>query len=171
MMTIESKGTPPPSTEDMTRATMARVFADLMRHFMECSDVVQSAILEMAQIVNDPESDQDEKEMALATIQEALFPKRHNGNLGADITELDPASGPELSAVIAELDAEEAEFATRVQALMDARGITQVELANKAGVGQPAISMMLARNCRPQKRTIERLATALGVAPQDLWPH
>ncbi len=35
---------------------------------------------------------------------------------------------------------------------------------------QPAISQMLNRNCRPQKKTILRLAQALDVLPQELWP-
>jgi len=29
--------------------------------------------------------------------------------------------------------------------------------------------MMLNRTCRPQKNTVLKLATALGVAPADLW--
>jgi transcriptional regulator with XRE-family HTH domain len=48
--------------------------------------------------------------------------------------------------------------------------MTQAQLADKLGLGQPAISMMLQRNCRPQKRTVVRLADALGVAPEELWP-
>ena len=53
---------------------------------------------------------------------------------------------------------------------MAATGMTQVELAEKVGIGQPAISMMLNRTCRPQKKTVQKLAAALGVAPVDLWP-
>lgn len=48
--------------------------------------------------------------------------------------------------------------------------MTQDQLAEKIGVGQPAISMMLKRQCRPQKRTVQRLAEALGVAAEELWP-
>jgi transcriptional regulator with XRE-family HTH domain len=53
---------------------------------------------------------------------------------------------------------------------MDKAGLTQEQLAEKIGVGQPAISMMLKRQCRPQKRTVQRLAEALGVAAEELWP-
>ena len=48
--------------------------------------------------------------------------------------------------------------------------MTQEQLAAKIGVGQPAISNMLNRQCRPQRRTVKRLATALDVSPEDLWP-
>jgi len=44
-------------------------------------------------------------------------------------------------------------------------------LAEKIGVGQPAISMMLQRQCRPQKRTVMRIAEALGVSAEELWPN
>jgi DNA-binding phage protein len=159
--------------DDRLHASLTRVFADLMRAFLECSDEVQNAIIEMAQIVNDPDADPDDQEMALATIQEALFPKHHNGNLGADISEIEQDGSkvsPEVKAVIAELDEEERQFAIRVQRLMDARGMTQGELADLSGVGQPAISMMLSRNCRPQRRTVIRIAQALGLTADDLWP-
>jgi len=45
------------------------------------------------------------------------------------------------------------------------RGLTQAALAERIGVGQPAISMMLSRKCRPQRHTIEKLAAALQMAP------
>jgi transcriptional regulator with XRE-family HTH domain len=53
---------------------------------------------------------------------------------------------------------------------MEERGVTQTELAERIGVGQPAISNMLCRQCRPQKRTVEKIAAALEVAPEELWP-
>jgi transcriptional regulator with XRE-family HTH domain len=53
---------------------------------------------------------------------------------------------------------------------MESNGLTQAELAAKVGVGQPAISMMLNRSCRPQKKTVRRIATALGVTVEELWP-
>jgi lambda repressor-like predicted transcriptional regulator len=37
------------------------------------------------------------------------------------------------------------------------------------GVGQSALSMMLKRQCRPQERTVQRLAEGLGVAAEELW--
>lgn len=160
-------------TEDQLHSSLTRVFADLMRAYLECSDEVQDSIREMTRIVNDPDADPDEREMALLTIREALFPQHHNGILGADIGELESnglGAPAERSAIVSELDAEEAQFAERVQALMQARGMTQFELASESGVGQSAVSMMLSRNCRPQRRTVTRIAKALKVSAEELWP-
>lgn len=160
------------STENRLHASLTRVFADMMRALTACSDDVQAAVLEMIEIVNDPESDADDRDMALATIQEALFPRLDEDGLHIDGQGAGTAdeSTSEATSLLAELDAEEAAFATRVQRLMDAREMTQGELAAAAGVGQSAISMMLARNCRPQGRTVSRIAAALGVKPSELWP-
>ena len=48
--------------------------------------------------------------------------------------------------------------------------VSEEKLAEMIGVTQPAISMMLQRECRPQRRTIVRIAEALELDPQDLWP-
>jgi len=53
---------------------------------------------------------------------------------------------------------------------MDAKRLSQRELADRVGCSQPAISQMLTRECRPQKKTILKLAEALNVQPRDLWP-
>src|SRR5690242_20119616 len=68
------------------------------------------------------------------------------------------------------MDREEAVFAERLRELMEAKGMTQAELADKLGIGQPAISMMLNRACRPQRKTVIDIAQALEVPPEDLWP-
>lgn len=153
------------------RASLTRVFSDLLCAYLECSDEVQAEILEMVRIANDAGTDADDRELALATIQEALFPEDRKCDLDAD--DVQQSSGDadiEIGYAIDALDAQEASFAASVQKLMEARGISQVELASASGVGQPAISMMLARNCRPQRRTVQRIADALGVDANELWP-
>jgi DNA-binding XRE family transcriptional regulator len=151
------------------RKSAARDFAYLMRSFMECSSDMQQAILSMARIVTNPDADQEDREMALATMQEALFPSSQDGRLGIDLEELEDEERGRESASVAELDAQEANFASRVQELLTAQGLTQAELAVRAGVGQPAISMMLSRQCRPQARTVARIARALDVTIDQLW--
>ncbi len=69
------------------------------------------------------------------------------------------------------LDREEVIFANRLARLIDEKSVTQVELARRIGVSQSAISMLLARRCRPQRRTVARIAEALGVSESDLWPE
>jgi lambda repressor-like predicted transcriptional regulator len=125
----------------------------------------------MATIANDPEATPEERDDAIATIAEALFPDGDDGSLGVDLeaSESQDALGPE-KAVLDAMDAEEATFSDRLAALLRDKQVTQVQLAEQIGVGQPAISMMLARKCRPQRRTIKKIAGALGVAPEDLWP-
>jgi transcriptional regulator with XRE-family HTH domain len=61
-------------------------------------------------------------------------------------------------------------FVAAVARAMKRQGITQVELAERMGVGQPAVSMVLSRKRRPQRRTVEKFAAALGVTPKKLWP-
>ena len=59
----------------------------------------------------------------------------------------------------------------RVRKLMKVKGITQEDLANAAEITQPAVSNLLTRGCRPQRRTVEKFAGALGVNPSELWPE
>ncbi|MEX0820148.1 MAG: helix-turn-helix transcriptional regulator [Pirellulaceae bacterium] len=73
-------------------------------------------------------------------------------------------------ACIAECDREKRTFAERLRELLDQRRVSQTELAERTGCSQSAISHMLNRNSRPQKKTIFKLAEALQVEPAALWP-
>jgi predicted XRE-type DNA-binding protein len=64
----------------------------------------------------------------------------------------------------------EAAFAAVLARLMAQRQLSQAQLAERIGVGQSAISMLLKRRCRPQRRTLGKLAEALGVTVDELWP-
>lgn len=156
-----------------TTPELTGLFAKMFRAYLECSDEIQAVVRDMVDIVNDPNCDQDEKQAAIHTIAEALFPSFHNGTLGASVQEMDRIcceANPDGEQAAAALDAEEASFSDHLRARMEERGLTQAQLAERSGVGQPAISMMLKRQCRPQRRTIEKLASALGVQVVDLWP-
>jgi transcriptional regulator with XRE-family HTH domain len=56
----------------------------------------------------------------------------------------------------------EAAFAATLARLLAERQFTQAQLAERIGVGQSSISMLLKRRCRPQRRTLGKLAEALG---------
>lgn len=71
---------------------LAPIFAKWMHALMECSDEVQSVVIDMLSIIADPHAEEHEREMAFATFQEALFPVSHNGSLGADLEELEAAA-------------------------------------------------------------------------------
>jgi hypothetical protein len=151
----------------------ASLFAKCFRAYLECDDDVQEGIKEMAEIIENPESSEDDRALAIHTIAEALFPGDDSGELGIDIKEADRAAAenrPDGLSALEEIEAEESQFSSRLKEFMESKDVTQAQLAERSGVGQPAISMMLARNCRPQRRTVEKLAKALGVSDKDLWP-
>ena len=148
----------------------SELFAQCFRAYLECSDHVQDVIRDMVNLVNDPETDEEIREAAHATITEALFPSFHDGSLGIDLEAWEKAECRTNAALFRELDREEATFAERLARLMEEKGITQSQLASEIGVGQPAISMMLSRDCRPQRRTVEKIARVLNVSGEELWP-
>jgi lambda repressor-like predicted transcriptional regulator len=142
-------------------------FAMLFHAYSGCSPEVQAVINDMAEIVVDESVPTEEKVHAVDALVEALFPA-----LTADIRERDSCmmNSPQAAEALKELDKEEEVFADRLRSLMEAKNITQEELAKATGVGQSAISNMLKRRNRPQQRTIARLAGALSVEPSELWP-
>ena len=161
--------------------------APLLRAFMECSDELQTHAKNMVKALCDPELDDDERFLTATTLFELLFPyhNEEDGVYGMDLEHAErvvrthpfPVGDPrakecdEAAAILTAMDAEEETFAGRLHTLMEERGLTQTALANKVGVSQPAIALMLKRECRPQKRTVSKIAKALGVAPTELWPQ
>ncbi len=150
---------------------LSKMFADVFQSFMECSDEVQAAVRERVRIVNAPDATEEEREGALETIAEALFPAEHERVMGVDFDgEYAAGAPPEIQRILQQMDEEQRSFGERVQAILEAQGQTQADLASAIGVGQPAVSMIISRDCRPQKRTVEKIAAALRVSPEDLWP-
>ncbi|HTN75162.1 MAG TPA: helix-turn-helix transcriptional regulator [Pirellulaceae bacterium] len=109
----------------------------------EDHDGTQQLVTSLLDVVKNPESTAAERQQALRSISQALF-------------------SPDSS--------QQATFAQRLRELMEAKQISQQELAGRAGCSQPAISQLLQRECRPRKNTILKLAAALQVSPQALWP-
>ena len=128
----------------------------------------------MLKILGDPNTDEDDRDSTLITLADALFSHSREDNLGVDLEEAGKRDFEDSDAsrnAVEEMDREEAAFAARLRQVMQQRGVTQEELAAKVGIGQPAVSNMLSRQCRPQRRTVIRLASALNVAPNALWPE
>jgi len=156
-----------------TELLASRMFAQVFQAYMECSDDVQEIIRDMIAIVNDPEAAEDERSMACSTIAEALFASRHAGHLGMDLEEAERIEADGSKAFRAtrdSMDEEESKFTDRVQAIMKMRGMNQAALADACSMGQSAISNLLSRGNRPQRRTVEKIAAALGVSPNEIWP-
>jgi lambda repressor-like predicted transcriptional regulator len=154
-------------TEDILR------FAPLFQAFLECSDELQAHARKLVTTLVDPSTDEDDRALAAMTLADVLFPNRFEGEIGSVLEECE-TRGAQYSAETKEtlerMDREEATFAERLRSAMHQRGMTQVQLAEKIGVGQSAVAMMLQRECRPQRRTIVRMAAALDVSPETLWP-
>jgi lambda repressor-like predicted transcriptional regulator len=148
--------------------------AKFLHAYIECSDTIQKDIVDLLRILHDDSVDPDDRDMALFTLADCLFPNAHDGELGMDLEqseEMGAAYSAEMRDALEELNLEEASFAEQLKNEMDRQGLTQEDLARKVGVQQSAISNMLSRQCRPQKRTIKRFAEALGVSASTLWPN
>jgi transcriptional regulator with XRE-family HTH domain len=141
----------------------------------ECRDEVLQVVVSLLKVVKDPRTTAAERKRALMTIADALSlnPCEEDGKYGQDLVASEAyaadRSAP-LAREVSQMNAQEETFARRLRELMDAKQISQRELADRVGCSQPAISQMLSRVCRPQKKTILKLAEALNVQPRDLWP-
>jgi lambda repressor-like predicted transcriptional regulator len=147
---------------------VAGEFARYLQAFIECSNEVQSLALEMAAIVADESSTEDERQFAADAMIQAIFPGESADALSTYKARLASPEGRAASEAIAR---QQSTFANNLKRIMAERKMTQDELARAANVGQPAIANLLARACRPQQRTVKRFAEALGVLPSDLWPE
>lgn len=139
-------------------------FAALLPLFLRCPPGLQRAVAEMAAVAADPSATEDERERACGAIAGALLcpgvrPLKGESRL--------LAIPPDVRAA---LDRKQAEFARRLRGRREKLGLTQAQLAEKAGVGQSQVSMLETGRCRPSRASLERLAKALGVRPELLWP-
>lgn len=120
---------------------------------------IRDTVEQMLALIEAPGSTPHDRERACNSIRDALATRA--GEASTDSF---------ASRVGTDFDSQEAAFAETLRELMKSRGITQAELASRVGCSQPAISQMLKRQCRPQKATILKLASALGVDARELWP-
>lgn len=155
---------------------------ELLKRYMECTEEIQSVVRSMFAVLEHQYTTEEDRKRALSTIADALFlnPAVGHGSYGMDLTsiERDSAKGhpvvarrPVITNRLDQLDTQEAIFADRLRQFLNEKNVTQEELADRIGCTQSAISKMLSRNARPQRKTILKLAEALSVAPTDLWPQ
>lgn len=143
-----------------------KLYLAIRNAYDQCDPEIQSVVDCMIRIWNSDESTDDERTRAIHTMTDAIFPSESVDRLNVcgHLAKQD-RDGHNQSMI-----EEEATFAQRLGEVMLEKGKTQEELAASIGVGQSAISNMLSRECRPQRRTVARLAAALGVEPRELWP-
>jgi DNA-binding Xre family transcriptional regulator len=143
--------------------------SDVLMAYFDLDPKTQKEIQHQLERLSDSgasEADRDRAEQALAAVLRSATEKPRAGRvIGRD--ERLSAAHRDLRR---EFDQVEATFAATLEKLMAERQLTQTELARRIGVGQSAISMLLKRRCRPQRRTLGKLAEALGVSVEVLWP-
>jgi transcriptional regulator with XRE-family HTH domain len=127
---------------EMPPATRQRFW----RALAECDDQAQSLMLKQVAILKQPGITSAQRQQALDTMSQTLG--------------LNLSGSPSQQHV----------FAEHLRKIMQAKQISQRDLADRLGCTQPAISQLLNRENRPQKQTILKLAAALGVSPSELWP-
>ncbi|WP_417730838.1 helix-turn-helix domain-containing protein [Rosistilla oblonga] len=154
---------------------------DFIHKYMECSDEVQSVVRSMFAVIDSENTTEDDRHRAFATIADALHlkPTEGHGAYGLDFRKSqveiatkhpDPAWRPIIADRQKQMDSQEATFAGRVKAILQQKNITQEELAQRIDCTQSAVSKMLNRKSRPQRKTILKMAIALNVEPTQLWP-
>lgn len=144
-----------------------------IRAITECSDQLRADAEKLMAIVDDENALPGEKGRAWNTLldQFHLLPD-DEGRYGMDLVRSESAAAekfPMLAREVANMDDQETQFAKRLRKLMKDKCVTQKELAERVGCSQPAISQMLNRKCRPQRKTLEKMATALNVDVKELW--
>ncbi|MCL2701192.1 MAG: helix-turn-helix transcriptional regulator [Phycisphaerae bacterium] len=156
-----------------TERHSVEMFAELLKWqkaYDSASPEIRDIVDTMVHIINDPTADEEERLAAIDTLEEALFPTFTNGEYGIPLDDTF-ADNKGIPLIDEAARRNEKIFARKVKAAMKRRGMTQAQLAKKIGIGQSAVAMLLSRTCRPQKATVGRIAKALDLDPNDLWPE
>jgi DNA-binding XRE family transcriptional regulator len=145
-------------------------FAAALPRYLRCSTRIQGVVCDLVQVFNDPDTRKEERERVLTALAVTLCREPPSSSEPKDPPARQPRA-PDEALWRRKLEEEENLFVANLKRLMEDRKLTQAELAERAGLSQPAISMMLARRYRPQRRTIRLLAQVLGVAENELSPE
>jgi lambda repressor-like predicted transcriptional regulator len=145
----------------------ATQFAMFLNAYHECSEEVRAVVDEMAGIIVDPEATDEDRWHAASTMVEALLPGLTTETSEGFVNTMQSGAAKKIRQ---ELDVEEETFANRLRQTMEEKDVSCSRLAELTGVSQPAISNLLTRKCRPHRGTVEKLAKALRVEPDALWP-
>jgi lambda repressor-like predicted transcriptional regulator len=140
--------------------------------YLEKSPSVQAVIRDLLNIARNDRLPPEERKWAEAAVHDALFRYQacEPDKLGALASREERHQLSGLAEEHQRMEEEERAFAANLARLLGQRNLSQAELARRVGVGPSAISMMLSRRCRPQQRTVEKIARALEVDVGELWP-
>jgi DNA-binding XRE family transcriptional regulator len=143
--------------------------SEVLQAFSQLDSTTQKEVLAQVKRWHAAETspaDRDRVEKSLAAILQVSGRKQQAG----PVMTMDERLTPAHQEMLAQMEKAEEAFAATLARLMAERQLTQAQLAEKIGVGQSAIAMLLKRRCRPQRRTIGKLAEALSVSVEELWP-
>jgi len=159
---------------DVLTASALQLASPVVVALMECDPDLREEAVNLFKQLRCNDLDEGDRVSTLTLLAELLFPNADdNGIPGLDLEEAEGLAkqiSAEAKVALQEMDKEEQLFADRLRVLMEEKGVTQTRLAAKLEIHQSAIAMMLQRKCRPQKSTVVRMARALDVAPEELWP-
>ncbi|QGG47543.1 transcriptional regulator [Heliorestis convoluta] len=100
----------------------------------------------------------------ISGIEAGLLQEIENGNIKPDIETL-KAIAEALHISTSQLFSTVTMIATRLRTVREQSGLTQAELAEKAGVSPGLIGQLEQGKVQPSLRTIERISEVLGVTP------
>ena len=157
---------------------LSSVPAEIRQRFLgalaECSDDVQNVVFQMVSVVENPHATPLERHRALATIADALF---LNPDDGGEYVQDFAASGATSAAEYASLARGPRHGLPRSGLCRSPAQVDDSQVRDATRIcptGLVAHSRqfhrLLNRKSRPQKKTVVRLAEALQVQPQELWP-
>jgi lambda repressor-like predicted transcriptional regulator len=157
------------STTTTRGPTIGLAAGEILAAFLRLAEAEQEKVRNKVEVANDPKVTEDQRRNAEAAILAALR-LGSGGNAAARPLRDEERLSPAHLAVREKIECDVRLFADTLARLLAEKQMTQAELARRIGVGQSAISMMLSRACRPQPRTLGKLADALGVTVEKLWP-
>lgn len=115
-------------------------------------------------------TDADERREVAISIMELFLPARYfSVDDSRDVGEWIDSESDDMSAAAA-LAKKKEMFASNVLRAMAQAGIDQSALAGRIGVSQPTASAMMSGKHKPQPKTLKKLAEALNVDVDELWP-
>ncbi len=113
--------------------------------------------------------DEDEKREIVRTMVEILLNEPPEG-ISIEEIEREAQSSLEGAAAAEGFEREAGGFGQNLRRVRGEKGLNQKELAAASNMTQPQISYLERGKHRPQEATVNKLAEALGVSPEELLP-
>lgn len=137
---------------------------EFKQNFLKLSKSKRQRVAKLLPMWENCDDPQEAEELAIAIVEivmPALVMPDAPGSAGPVSEDVDPAAQ-------ARVDAYHGDIGRKIMKLRDENGWTQEHLAQKSGLLQSHISRLEAGKHSPTRRTIKKIAEALGVRPSDI---